>query len=78
MGAYAFKEMAGLPGVFLKRADKSSGYADSHDSLQYVCSRLFITNEALRSSQMADDYYDEEDSYDFGEQRSGRSSIGGY
>ena len=78
MGAYAFKEMVGMPGVFLKRADKSSGYADSHDSLQYVCSRLFITNEALRSTQMADDYFDEEDYMGYDELRSGRSSIGGY
>lgn len=79
-GAYAFKEMVGNPGVFLKKADKSTGFADSQDALQYICSRLFITNEAVRSADVADDYYDEDDmmnqySYD---SRLGRSAIGGY
>ena len=79
MGAYCYKEMVGMPGVFLKKADKSSGYADSHDALQYICTRIFITNEAIRSAEVADDYFDEDiehqSNYD---RRSGRSATGGY
>jgi hypothetical protein len=80
MGAYAFKEMVGMPGVFLKRADKSSGYADSQDALQYLCSRIFITNEAVRAQDVADDYFDEDDAFYQSnyDTRSGRSAIGGY
>jgi hypothetical protein len=80
MGAYCYKEMAGMPGVFLKKADKGSGFADSQDALQYPATRLFISNEAIKSST-ADDYYEEDD--DFGnnwsyDSRTGRSSVGGY
>lgn len=79
MGAYAFKEMAGMPGVFLKKADKSTGFADSQDALQYICSRLFITNEAIRESEIADDYFEDDAEYQFNyDRRTGRSSIGGY
>ena len=79
MGAYAFKEMAGMPGVFLKKADKSTGFADSQDALQYICSRIFITNEAIRDAEVADEYYDEdaENQHNY-DSRTGRSVTGGY
>ena len=80
MGAYAFKEMAGMPGVFLKKADKTTGFADSQDALQYICTRVFITNEAVRAAEVADDYYDEDDAFyqERFDTQSGRSSTTGY
>jgi hypothetical protein len=81
LGAYSFKEMAGMPGVFVKKADKSTGYSDSQDALAYACSRLFVTNEAVRGSELQRDYFvdDEDDMYYSGnDQRTGRSSLGGY
>lgn len=67
MGAYAFKEMAGNPGVYLKKADKSSGFADSQDAVQYIASRIFLTNEAVRSRDLDPGYYaDDEDTYPCG------------
>jgi len=79
-GAYCFTEMVGNPGIFLKKADKKTGFSDSQDALQYICSRLFLTNEAVRAIDIADDYYDEEDmfnQYNY-DSRAGRSTIGGY
>jgi len=79
MGAYCFKEMVGMPGVFLKKADKSTGFSDIQDALQYPASRLFITNEAVRAVDIADDYYDEDVENQFKyDSRAGRSAIGGY
>lgn len=77
-GAYAFKEMVGNPGVFLKKADKSTGFADSQDALQYICTRLFMTNEAVRAVDIEEDFYDEDSYFDNNISRSGRSAVGGY
>ena len=82
-GAYAFKEMVGMPGVFLKKADKNF-IANIHDALQYICTRLFLSNDAIRAADSgpgtSDNYDDEEDfqyqsKYD---SRTGRSTTGGY
>lgn len=81
MGAYAFKEMVGNPGVYLKRADKGSGYADSQDALQYPATRLFVTNEAVTGAQLAQDNWpdEEEDFYhERHDSRHGRSGTTGY
>lgn len=77
MGAYAFKEMVGTPGVFLKKADKSTGFADSQDALQYIASRIFLTNEAVRCADVAEEFFDEDDR-PFEEELTGRSAVGGY
>lgn len=79
MGAYAFKEMAGNPGVYLKKADKSTGFADSQDALQYIASRIFLTNEAVKDRDLSQDFYDEDDQAGFDDDYGhGRSAIGGY
>ena len=79
MGAYCYKEMSGMPGVFLKKADKGSGFADSHDALQYPASRLFMTSDAVIGADPADDYFDEDDNYgNRFDNRTGRSATGGY
>ena len=78
MGAYAFKEMAGNPGVYLKKADKTTGFADSQDAVQYIASRIFLTNEAVRTRDLDPGFYDEDDMDPFEEQFTGRSAIGGY
>ena len=80
-GAYAFKEMVGNPGVFLKKADKSTGFADSQDALQYVCSRIFATNEAVRGAELYEDsdYLDDDGRMGYyAAERVGRSLTGGY
>ena len=76
MGAYAFKEMVGMPGVFLKKADKNF-HANIQDALQYPATRMFLSNEAISACD-DDDYFDDmnyQNSYDA---RQGRSSVGGY
>ena len=82
LGAYSFKEMVGMPGVFVKKADKSTGYSDIQDAVQYVCARLFVTNEAVRGAQLIqeNDFVDEDDNYRYSthDSRQGRSSLGGY
>jgi len=79
MGAYCFKEMVGMPGVFLKKADKN-WHANIQDALQYPATRLFMSNEAIKSSGADDDGYDEDevDGNNYFDTRTGRSASGGY
>jgi len=79
MGAYCFKEMVGMPGVFLKKADKT-WHANIQDALQYPATRLFMSNEAIKSCGANDDGYDEDDidGNNYFDTRTGRSASGGY
>ena len=82
MGAYAYKPMANLPGVFMKKADKTAKCADIHDALQYPATRLFVTGDAAREARndTSEYFLDDEDSYGYSgtDQRQGRSALGGY
>ena len=80
LGGYAFQEMVGNPGVFLKKANKTTGHSDGQDCIQYICTRVFITNEAVRSAEVSDDYYDEDDAFyqDRFDRRTGRNPSTGY
>jgi hypothetical protein len=83
MGGYSFKEMVGMPGVFLKKADKNF-IANVHDALQYPATRLFLSSEAVRAAEDAENglIYDDEDNYgnysDSYDSRTGRSATAGY
>ena len=82
MGAYAYKPMANLPGIFMKKADKTAKCADIHDSIQYIATRLFVTHDAAVDIKRRghSDYLDEDEDfgYSVNDQRTGRSSLAGY
>ena len=81
MGAYAYKPMANMPGIYLKKADKSAKCADIHDSIQYIATRLFATHDAAVHAQQrgSSEYLDDEDDFSYySAERVGRSSTGGY
>ena len=82
MGAYAYKPMANVPGVFMKKADKSAKCADIHDSLQYPATRMFVTGDAAREIKRGYSDYslddDDDISYSYNDNRVGRSALGGY
>jgi len=80
-GAYAYKEIASLPGQYKEEAVKNRA-SDLHDSLQYPFTRLFTHMERSRSGellplaeQFEDDY---DDYYTYSPPETGRSAIGGY
>lgn len=77
-GAYAYRELAGLPGQYAEEAVKNHT-SHPHDALQYAATRLFLANENIKASSNGVDIVDEEDfmEYDF-RNRVGRSAIGGY
>jgi hypothetical protein len=81
MGAYAYKPMANMPGIFMKKADKQAKCADVHDALQYVATRLFVTGDAARDARVTQSSYFDEDFDEYStnyDTRTGRSQLGGY
>jgi hypothetical protein len=81
MGAYAYKPMANMPGVFMKKADKTARCADVHDALQYPATRMFVTGDAaMEARNTTSDWFDDDFEYDNFRQdsRSGRSAVTGY
>lgn len=77
-GGYAYREMANLPGMYVEEAIKNK-YSHIHDAIQYPATRLFLNNANIKSSPDGKNIVYEDEEYDYyNEERSGRSSIGGY
>lgn len=81
-GAYAYQEMAGNPGVYLKKAIKNL-HSNIHDALQYPATRLFVSNDNLKSGSdgfLNDGHgWDDEDTFfDDGNRAAGKSQYTGY
>ena len=70
--------MANLPGMYVEEAIKNK-YSHIHDAIQYPATRLFLNNANIKSSPDGKNIVYEDEEYDYyNEERSGRSSIGGY
>ena len=77
MGAYAYRELAQLPGQYAEEAVKNH-VSHIHDALQYVATRLFLASDTPRVSYDGS-IYDEEDDYQYQRDlRSGKNGITGY
>jgi hypothetical protein len=79
-GAYAYQEIAALPGQFVEKAVKNA-CSHIHDAIQYPATRLFLSrdefNRIVSSNGRASGYDDEEYEYTH-TNHVGRSSLGGY
>lgn len=87
-GAYAYKEVVGLPGQYKKEALKND-VSHIHDAVQYIATRLFVERRAdIEAVQSAyNDYMDFDDDLSTSQyahshspynRHSGRSAIAGY
>jgi hypothetical protein len=78
-GGYAYRELAGMPGHFVEEAIKNK-YADIHDSIQYMATRMFTTGNAVGGSERFGDHYsDEDDESPYQDMTfTGRNQITGY
>lgn len=77
-GAYAYQEVAGLPGQFIEKAVKND-CSHIHDAIQYPATRLFLSrddfNRIVSSNGGVGGYDEYEVPYN---SYIGRSSLGGY
>jgi hypothetical protein len=76
-GGYAYRELANMPGHFIEEAIKNK-YADVHDAIQYLATRMFTTGDALKGSDRFGSEYPEDDDIEFQSIQTGQNKITGY
>ena len=76
-GAYAYRELAGLPGQFAEEAVKNH-VSHVMDSIQYTATRIFLASDTPNVSKYGE-ILDEDSDYMYdGPIKTGRSAVGGY
>lgn len=79
-GAYAYQEIAALPGQFVEKAVKNA-CSHIHDAIQYPATRLFLSrdefNRIVSNNDRSGGHDDDEYEYTHSN-HVGRSSLGGY